>query len=226
LNTASLKKRARTDEQKQHRRTAILNAAETHFIDAGFEKFSMAVVAKLVGLSKGTLYLYFETREEILLALCLDKLEAWAPRLTATSTQWNSDRVFIECFYDTLTTDKGLIRLLSRLDSVIEHNVSLERLIAAKRAMAAILIMLGETIAPILKLEKAQASEGINALSSLLLGAIQVDLGPSYDESEFPEDVRQLINAFSSHDMFVTNGCRIMSGIRRDADKPKEIQPQ
>jgi AcrR family transcriptional regulator len=226
VNSVNVKKRARSDEQKQHRRIAILVAAETHFVDAGFEKFSMAVVAKFVGVSKGTLYLYFETREEILLALCLDKLTSWASRLIAASKEWTSDRALIECFYDTFTTDKGLVRLMSRLDSVIEHNVSLDRLIEAKRAMAALLVSVSQTIAAILNLTQAQASEAVNALSSLLLGAIQVDLGPSYQESDFPEDVRQLISAFSSHDMFVTNGCRIVSGIRRDAAKPKEIQTQ
>jgi len=225
VNPVNFKQRARTDEQKQLRRDAIFSCAQAHFIDAGFEKFSMAVVAKLVGVSKGTLYLYFETREEILLALCLDKLEHWVPRLTATNVQWTSDRLFIECFYETLVTDEGLIRLMSRLDSVIEHNVSLDRLIEAKRAMAAMLVSVSDTIVPILKLTPAQASEALSALISLLMGAIQVDLGPSYDKSDFPKDIQQLINAFSSHDMFVTNGCRILSGIRRDGEILKEVSP-
>jgi len=218
LNTVNFKQRARTDAQKQHRRSAILISAEAHFIDAGFEKFSMAVVAKLVGVSKGTLYLYFETREEVLLALCIDKLGAWSARLTATSGEWKSDQLFLECFYKTLVADEGLIMLMSRLDSVIEHNVSLNKLIEAKRVMATLLVSVSKTIATLLKLTDTRASEALNALTSLVMGAIQVDLGPRYSDLDLPEDVQQLINAFSSHDIFVTNGCRILAGIRRDAE--------
>ena len=59
------RKRARTDEQKLLRRQSILDAAEKLFREGGFESFSMAKLAKLTGVVKGTLYLYFETREEV-----------------------------------------------------------------------------------------------------------------------------------------------------------------
>ena len=63
------RKRARTDEQKSLRRQSILDAAESLFREGGFEAFSMAKLAKLTGVVKGTLYLYFETREEVFLVL-------------------------------------------------------------------------------------------------------------------------------------------------------------
>ena len=59
------RKRARTDEQKLLRRQSILDAAEKLFREGGFESFSMTKLAKLTGVVKGTLYLYFETREEV-----------------------------------------------------------------------------------------------------------------------------------------------------------------
>ena len=61
--------RARTQDQKHFRRQQILDAAKMHFEDVGYESFSMANLAKLAGVAKGTLYLYFATREEVFLAL-------------------------------------------------------------------------------------------------------------------------------------------------------------
>jgi len=59
------RKRARTQDQKHFRRQQILDAAEQHFAEVGYEGFSMANLAKLAGVVKGTLYLYFKTREEV-----------------------------------------------------------------------------------------------------------------------------------------------------------------
>ena len=62
-----INRRARSEEQKAQRRQAVLEAAETYFLDVGYEAFSMAQLAKRAGLIKGTLYLYFRTREELFL---------------------------------------------------------------------------------------------------------------------------------------------------------------
>ncbi len=64
-----MRRRARTQEQKNLRRLEILDAAEKHFHEVGYEAFSMASLAKLAGVVKGTLYLYFKTREEVFLTL-------------------------------------------------------------------------------------------------------------------------------------------------------------
>ena len=109
MNASAFNQRARTDEQKQHRRDSILEAAQAHFVEVGFEKFSMAVVGKRVGVSKGTLYLYFSSQEEILLALCVAKLHAWSVKLIQTSPLWASDTAFVENFYQTTALDNALV---------------------------------------------------------------------------------------------------------------------
>ncbi|MEQ9689217.1 MAG: TetR/AcrR family transcriptional regulator, partial [Bauldia litoralis] len=74
-------RRARTADQKQDRRAAILVAAIACTRESGFDGVTMSGLAKRAGLAKGTLYLYFETREEVFLALYLDALAAWAARI-------------------------------------------------------------------------------------------------------------------------------------------------
>lgn len=61
--------RARTDEAKDERRTAFLMAAIDEFFEKGFEAARVDDIAKRAGLSKGTLYLYFKSKEDLFQAL-------------------------------------------------------------------------------------------------------------------------------------------------------------
>jgi AcrR family transcriptional regulator len=61
--------RATSEIEKQERRAAILGAAETLVAAQGRAVASVAEVARHAGVAKGTVYLYFRTREEIFLAL-------------------------------------------------------------------------------------------------------------------------------------------------------------
>lgn len=50
------------------RRTAILNCADEVFLEKGFQGASMSLIAARLGGSKGTLYNYFSSKEELFLA--------------------------------------------------------------------------------------------------------------------------------------------------------------
>ncbi|MEM8769451.1 MAG: TetR/AcrR family transcriptional regulator [Pseudomonadota bacterium] len=211
--------RARSDAQKAERRRSILEAADTHFQQVGFEAFSMAKVGRLAGVAKGTLYLYFSTREAVLLALFGEKLTSWVngvcTHLDASEGERISDEVFVRAVFLEAHRDPALIRLMARLDSVIEHNVSLEALIAAKRHMAAELARLGAKAAPALSLTPAQVQETLAAFGALLLGVGQLDHGPELDDAVLPEDVRQFRTFYSPESLFLTNAGRILTGIRQ-----------
>jgi AcrR family transcriptional regulator len=64
-----IKQRAILDEDKQVRRKAILTAAATELLEHPERLASVEEVARRAGLAKGTMYLYFTTKEEIYLAL-------------------------------------------------------------------------------------------------------------------------------------------------------------
>jgi len=211
---ATIARRARSDAQKALRRRAILEAADDHFTDVGFEAFSMGELARRAGIVKGTLYLYFETREEVLLTLFCEKLSRWCRALDAAVTAGASDAEFANAFLETACADPAFLRLTSRLDSVIEHNVPIETLLGSKRLMAGELDTLARSIAPRLGLTQAQAYELLPSLAYLLLGAFQMDMGPTLDDVEVPDDVRRFMDAFSSRDVFFTNACRILAGVR------------
>src|SRR4051812_18278631 len=79
----ALKLRARREEDKQERRRAILAAAEGLVVQRGVQTLTMSEVGERAGVAKATLYLYFQTREELLLALLQERLEGWFVQLDA-----------------------------------------------------------------------------------------------------------------------------------------------
>ena len=214
IRPTSITKRARSEGQKYERRQAILDAADVHLFEVGFEGFSMGALAQTLGFSKGTLYLYFHTREEVLLALSDLKIAAWASALTQQLNQPLGADEFSESFYSTARRDPTLLPLLMRLDAVIEHNVSIEALIAAKRSMRNQFVQLAGATAHSLNLTAAQGLDLLSALAPLLVGTARSDQGPALQDEDLPADIREFINSFDSHRTFTTNACRIIQGIR------------
>lgn len=64
-----IKQRATTEFEKAQRREKLLDAAIEIFFQKGFHATRLEDIAKQAGLSKGILYLYFENKEAIFLAL-------------------------------------------------------------------------------------------------------------------------------------------------------------
>ncbi len=207
-------KRARSEAQKQERREEILEFAARHFHEVGFEKFSMAGLARLCGVAKGTLYLYFDTREEVLLELCLSKLEAWRDRFIADCGNWQGDETFALSYFNTTTSDNDLMQLFSRLDDVIEHNVSLDQLIGAKRQILQLVANIANEMTERLALSEAQATDATRSLAALLMGSVRGDMGPALEQNALPEDIQIHMDRFGSKKMFTKNACRILAGIR------------
>lgn len=64
-------KKSRKEREKEQRRKDIIDAAEELFFGNGYDSVSMNDIAKVVELSKATLYLYFENKEELFFAIVL-----------------------------------------------------------------------------------------------------------------------------------------------------------
>src|SRR3990167_612550 len=70
-------KRARSNEQKDERREEILVAAAALLKERPFHRISTADVAHLAGMAKGTVFLYFRTKEEIFFQILTREFESW-----------------------------------------------------------------------------------------------------------------------------------------------------
>jgi AcrR family transcriptional regulator len=210
------RKRARTQDQKHFRRQQILDAAEQHFTQVGYEGFSMANLAKLAGVVKGTLYLYFKTREEVFLTLYNQSLVRWSHVFLDQLEDAMTDHDYVKALYTTALADSSFIPLLTRLEHVIEHNVSIESLIQSKRNFIERVDSIAQATAPALGLNQAQSLELVKTMGVLLVGATRADQGPPLQGEDIPEDVQGLIDSFASEPIFIKNACRIISGIRAE----------
>lgn len=207
-------KRARSAEQKELRRLAVLKAAEAYFHEVGYEAFSMAQLAKKTGVAKGTLYLYFNSREELFLTLYEQSLIRWSQVFIANLSASMTSKAYAQALYLTAIADGTFLPLLIRLEHLIEHNVAIPRLIESKRAFIRQVKIIADPTSTSLTLSGAQAIEVVKTMGVLLIGTAQADQGPSLDDEVLPEDIQALIASFSSEPLFVKNAVRIIEGIR------------
>jgi AcrR family transcriptional regulator len=97
----------------EERKDQIMNAAEDVFTQKGLDDARMDDIAEETGLSKGTLYLYFKSKDD-LIASILDRIfqrEFRAFENTDLSTVSAADAIWL--FTDTVTKDiKIILRLM------------------------------------------------------------------------------------------------------------------
>ncbi|CAM3191807.1 TetR/AcrR family transcriptional regulator [Deinococcus saxicola] len=122
--------RARSLAEKQQRRADILCAAEDLWTTTPYADLSMNQVASAAQLAKGTLYLYFDTKEELFLALVDSHLAVWIARAAALleerrpRTPAQLADVLLEAGQDS----HSVRRLLVLLGTVLERRVRPELL--------------------------------------------------------------------------------------------------
>jgi AcrR family transcriptional regulator len=216
-SVVAINQRARSADQKALRRRALLEAAETYFLEVGYEAFSMSQLAKNSGLAKGTLYLYFQTREELFLTLYEQSLIRWSQVFIEDLSDSMTSKAYSQKLFNTAVADGTFLPLLIRLEHIIEHNVAIPRIVSSKQVFILQVEAVAEATAISLRLSKAQAIEVVKTMGVLLIGATQGDQGPSLDNEELPEEVQNLIASFSSEPFFIKNAVRIIEGIRTEA---------
>jgi len=96
----------RKEREKEQRREEILNASQQVFFEKGLQNSTMDEIAELAELSKGTLYLYYNSKEDLYLAVMLrgfDLLHEMVAKAEQQTTQpaeamWMMGKVYYEFF--------------------------------------------------------------------------------------------------------------------------------
>ncbi|HEY1012508.1 MAG TPA: helix-turn-helix domain-containing protein, partial [Herpetosiphonaceae bacterium] len=70
--------RSLRERQREERAALILAAAQEVFADKGYHDASIDEIAARVGVAKGTVYLHFASKEELLVALAAQQINAFA----------------------------------------------------------------------------------------------------------------------------------------------------
>jgi AcrR family transcriptional regulator len=128
--------RARSPEQKEERRTQILQAAGVSLLRGGWSSLRMESVAAAAGVAKGTPYLYWDSRESLFLELCAREYAAWWRQVVAglPSVARTPDAV-ADLLVDTLLPREVLLALAGLLHVVLEVHASADAVWAFKSSL-------------------------------------------------------------------------------------------
>jgi len=77
---------SRREREKLQRRNDIVKAAESLFSEKGFKGTTMQEISERVELSKGTIYLYFKSKEELYLSVCVKGVAEFGEDLEAAAS--------------------------------------------------------------------------------------------------------------------------------------------
>lgn len=145
----SVQCRAMSAEAKLERRIQILNAAEELVKRHGHSAISVAEVAKQAGIAKGTVYLYFKTKEEVYLGLhelwVNRKLDAFTDLLQDTSRPIDGTVIGTAMAEVMLSEPHGLATA-STCHTLMETHVELDTALDFKLKLAQRLGEIGQLI--------------------------------------------------------------------------------
>ncbi|GAB4557853.1 MAG: TetR family transcriptional regulator [Haliangiales bacterium] len=220
---ALAKQRARRAEDKAVRRRDIMQAALALLDTRRFPEIKMIDIARQAGLAKGTLFLYFPTKEALFLSILEVELEAWLEDLNRhfddDGRDWNNTRV-ARLFVDTLVTRDRLTRLLTLVSSVLEHNVDLARVVAFKSKLVAMLAPTGARIET--RLSFLGAGDGVMLLLrvyALVVGVRQLcDPGDIARQALQRPELRSLAIDFEQELGVMCHA--LLAGLERNANPP------
>ncbi len=88
--------RSLKEKQRQERADLILQAAEAIFTEKGYHDASMDEIAAHVGIAKGTVYLYFPSKQDLVFALFKRELEVFKDAVVQVSASTQSARAKLE----------------------------------------------------------------------------------------------------------------------------------
>ncbi len=194
-NTCKIK-RANDNDQKLQRRQSILDSAKSLFTINNGKLPTVSLIAKSSGLAKGTVYLYFSTKEEIFLALIKEEFEHFfvATKKIFIDMQESDKPILLiaSATKDYLLANPDFLHLASLSNSIIEQNIEPEMAFEYKRDIQLQLISIGSIVDNLYKLDVGTGAKLLWRLFALLIGLWQLcnppkELKELYDNPDIKE---------------------------------------
>jgi AcrR family transcriptional regulator len=144
-----IKRRAISDEQKEERRQAILDAASQLFQETSYEAVNIAEVAEKAGIAKGTVYLYFKTKEELFLALQAQEFEAWFDEVDTyleeiqAAQETCTIEELVALSSRSLENRPILVRLITIVHAILERNIDFSTALSFKQMLRSRILQTG-----------------------------------------------------------------------------------
>ncbi len=176
----AIKQRAISNEEKLARREAILTAALELLAEDDYHDIGIASIAKKAGLAKGTIFLYFRTKEELFLQLQIGGYKSWFNdinnRIRASLQQKKKGNIaeFVKMIVASIGDRSMLLQLMPILHVVLERNIDYKTALEFKRFLLNEIQTTGWLIEQYLPfLQEHDGAQFLLDLQILLVGLIQ-----------------------------------------------------
>ncbi len=218
-------KRARQVHQKEERRQAIQAAALELLKGSSFQAITMAAVAQKSQLGKGTIFIYFNTKEELFLNLAEEGLlvffEVLDEGLNDSRAPLNA-KSLPPLVVEALESSPPLSKLLSILHTVLEHHVDRLKILSFREFLATRALRSARLLEQRLPfLGPGQGLELVFQILALASGAWQIS-DPAPAVKEWLESPGLQIFEISFRSLFERTLLALVLGLER----PKDFQPQ
>ncbi|MGW4125100.1 TetR family transcriptional regulator [Nocardia sp. NPDC004711] len=161
--------RARSAEAKQQREQAILDAARTLAGERSVREVTLTDIAAAVGMHKSAMLRYFETREQIFLALTAEGWRDWSAEV-GTRLGESVDRdpgAIAFALASSLVARPLFCDLLAQAPMNLERNVSLETAYAFKTEVLADVATLATALRQLLPITEIAATDVVSTATSM-----------------------------------------------------------
>jgi AcrR family transcriptional regulator len=188
--------RARSAEAKKQRERAILDAARSLGAGRGVREVTLTDVAAAVGMHKSAMLRYFETREQIFLALTAEGWQEWAAevRLGLTELPIPDPETVAGVVAQSLVARTFFCDLLAQAPLNLERNVSLDSAYAFKRVVLGEVTLVQTTLVELLGLTERRAMDVISTATGMA-GALYQMAAPGTRLRELYETRPELAHA-------------------------------
>ena len=195
--------RARSETEKLEREGSILTATEILLRQSGYESMTMQAVATAAGLAKGTLYLYFTSRESLILAVHGRLFDRWIDRFAAHQPELADFDGFCRDFARHYADDPLFLQLAGFANALLEPQLDLEALVKSKRGMARRLKRLAGLVCQQFSIAPVAAQKLIWGFLTIAGGTAQMTARQSVTKADLPADVIAFIGLANFETVFL-----------------------
>ena len=164
---------------------------------------TMQAVATAAGLAKGTLYLYFTSRESLVLAVYGRLFDSWIERFAFHQPEITGFEGFCRDFARHYADDPLFLQLAGFANALLEPQLDREAYIKSKRGMALRVKRLAGLVYQHLSITPAAAQKLIWGLLTIASGAAQMTDRPPVNKADLPDDVIAFTGLTSFETIFV-----------------------
>jgi AcrR family transcriptional regulator len=156
---------------------------------SGYDAMTMQAVATAAGLAKGTLYLYFTSREALVLAVHSRLFDRWIDRFAIHQPELTGFDGFCRDFSRHYADDPLFLQLAGFANALLEPHLDREAYIKSKRGMARRVKRLAGLVCQQFSIAPAAAQKLIWGFLTIAGGTAQMTVRPPVAKTDLPDDV-------------------------------------